>query len=256
MTYWQQLAVGGPLMFLAAFIDSVAGGGGLISLPAYYLIGLPPHLALGCNKCSAAMGTLVATLQYVRGQYIYRPILVVSVLGALVGSYAGAEAAQRISEIYLQYLMLILVPIIAVFTVCKRDFLVAVDRHLSPLKANVLGGLTALLLGFYDGFFGPGTGMFLMIIYVSLMGLPVVTAGGTAKVVNLATTIASLVSFGGSGNIDYSLAIPFGLLSILGGYTGAHLTIRGGLKIIKPVMLVVIFLLMISIGKDVALTLL
>lgn len=251
MNMIQQLLIVCPLVFMAGFIDSIAGGGGLISLPAYYLIGLPPHMALGTNKMSSSMGTVMAAAQYIRKKYFYKDVILVSIAAALVGSFTGSQAALLLDEIYLKYIMTFFVPAIALMTVLKKDFLNTPEKTLSYGRANLLAGISSLLIGFYDGFFGPGTGMFLMLVYVSFMGMNVVTACGNTKVVNLATNIAALVTFILSGKVAFHIAVPCGICSIIGSYLGAHLAMKRGLSIIKPVMLVVITLLMLSIGKDV-----
>lgn len=250
MNIVHQLLIACPLVFMAGFIDSIAGGGGLISLPAYYLIGLPPHIALGTNKMSSSMGTVMAAIQYIRKKYFYKEVIFISILTALVGSTIGSRTALLLEGVYLKQIMTFFIPVVALITVLKKDFLSRPEKKLSLSKANLMAGIASLLIGFYDGFFGPGTGMFLMMVYVSLIGMNVVTACGNTKVVNLATNIAALVTFVRTGNVAFLIAIPCGISSIVGSYLGAHLAMKKGLSIIKPVMLAVIALLMLSIGKD------
>ncbi len=247
----QQLIIAVPLIFIAGFIDAIAGGGGLISLPTFYLIGLPPHIAMGTNKFSASMGTIVATIQYIKGKYIKKEIILTSVVTALIGAYLGSRLALFIDEIYLKYIMIVLVPLLGIFVITRKGFLEGEKEELDIKKANLLSGIFSFFIGGYDGFFGPGTGVFLMIAYTSVIGLNVVTACGNTKVVNLASTVASVVAFALAGKIAYAIAIPCAIASILGGYLGSKLAIKRGLKVIKPVMLIVIILLTLSVGRDV-----
>jgi len=250
MELYQQLLIACPLVFLAGFVDSIAGGGGLISLPAYYLAGLPPHFALGTNKLSSSIGTIFSTATYVREGFVYKKIIPVSIAGALIGSWIGAQCAMLIDERFIRWIMIILVPVIAVFIVLKKDLFVPDERDLSDKKEQIITATIALTIGWYDGFFGPGAGMFIMLAFISILKLNPVTASGNAKIVNLCSNIAAAVAFAVGGKVIYMLALPCALFSILGNMLGARLTIKNGAKIIKPVMLVVVFILLITIVRD------
>jgi len=250
MELYQQLLILCPLVFLAGFVDSIAGGGGLISLPAYYLAGLPPHFALGTNKLSSSIGTVFSTATYVRGGYVYKRIIPVSIAGALIGSWIGAQCALLLDEQYLRWIMIVLVPVIALITVFKKDLFTPEERDMAMTKEQIITAIIALTIGWYDGFFGPGAGMFIMLAFIGILRLNPVTAGGNAKVVNLCSNIAAAAAFAASGKIIYTLALPCAVFSILGNLLGAKLTIKNGAKIIKPVMLVIIFILLITIIRD------
>ena len=222
----------------------------MISLPAYYLAGLPPHFALGTNKLSSSIGTVFSTATYVRGGYVYKRIIPVSIAGALIGSWIGAQCALLLDEQYLRWIMIVLVPVIALITVFKKDLFTPEERDMAMTKEQIITAIIALTIGWYDGFFGPGAGMFIMLAFIGILRLNPVTAGGNAKVVNLCSNIAAAAAFAASGKIIYTLALPCAVFSILGNLLGAKLTIKNGAKIIKPVMLVIIFILLITIIRD------
>lgn len=235
-----------PIIAIGAIIDAIAGGGGLITLTAYVAVGLPPQIALGNNKFAAAGGTTIACYRYIRKAQVDWRVGTIAILFSLAGSALGSVLATRYADAYLHYLLIFLVPLIALFIMLKPDFGQAKameERYSVPLSA-----FAGLLLGAYDGFFGPGTGMFLTLIFTSIIGLDLLKSCGTAKVVNLASNVAALVTFIRFGNIDYAIAIPCAASAIIGGYIGSGLAIRGGVKVIRPVMLLVLGLLLLKVG--------
>jgi len=250
VTYIQQLLIVCPLVFLAGFIDSIAGGGGLISLPAYYMAGLPPHVALGTNKLSSSIGMVFSTGAYLREGYVYKPLIPISIAGALLGSWIGARSVLLLDEHVLQWIMIIAIPTLALIIIFKRDLLSPDTREFSPAKEQIIAALVALIIGWYDGFFGPGAGTFLMLAFVGILKLNAVTACGNTKVVNFCSNIAALAVFITAGTVNYALALPGAAFAILGNILGAKLTIKNGAKLIKPVMLVVVLILMITIISD------
>ena len=250
LTLIQQLLIVCPLIFLAGFIDSIAGGGGLISLPAYYMAGLPPHYALGSNKMSSSVGIVFSTSMYVRGDHVYKKIILVSVVGALFGSWIGARCALMLDEEVLLWIMVILVPIITLFIVLKRDLFTAKERNIPVIKEQIIVAAISLIIGWYDGFFGPGAGMFLVFSFIGFLHLNPVTANGNAKIVNLCSNVAALVTFATGGKVLFALALPCAVFSIAGNMLGARLAIKKGAKIIKPIMLVVILLLLLTIVRN------
>ena len=240
-----------PLIFLSGFVDSIAGGGGLISLTSFLAVGLPAHLALGTNKFSAFAGTAIATGRFAKGGYIHWPSAISALVGALIGSAVGAHLALLLNERYLQYLMLILVPAIAVFLLVKKDFGTK-TRSLSTTKLLVCSFLTGLIVGCYDGFFGPGTGTFLILAFTTVLGFETVTACGNAKVINSASNFAALITFLLNGQIDYKIGIPCAVCGILGNYVGSGLAIRRGARVVRPLMFVVIAMLLFKVVWDLA----
>jgi len=248
--FYQQLLIVCPLVFLAGFVDSIAGGGGLISLPAYYMAGLPPHFALGTNKLSSSIGLIFSTGTYLREGYVYKPLIPVSIAGALIGSWIGARSILLLDEQILRWIMVIAIPIIALLIIFKKDLLSPEVREFNKTKEQIIGAIVALTIGWYDGFFGPGAGTFLMLAFVGILKLDAVTACGNTKVVNFCSNVAALAVFMMAGTVNYALALPGALFAILGNILGARLTVKNGAKLIKPVMLVVVLILMITVIKD------
>ena len=250
MPFYQQLLIVCPLVFLAGFVDSIAGGGGLISLPAYYMAGLPPHYALGTNKMSSSIGLIFSTGTYLREGYVYKPLIPISIAGALIGSWIGARSILLLDEQILRWIMVIAIPVVAVFIIFKKDLLTPEEREFSKVREQLLGAVVALTIGWYDGFFGPGAGTFLMLAFVGILKLDAVTACGNTKVVNFCSNVAALAVFVMAGTVNYALALPGAAFAILGNILGARLTIKNGVKIIKPVMLVVVLILMVYVVRD------
>lgn len=233
-----------PLTFLAGFIDSIAGGGGLISLPSYLFIGLPSHAALGTNKFSSSIGTLIATLRYAKNKQVHLKSALTAALAALIGSYSGALLALAFDEKFLRVLMIILLPILAVFILTRRKFgEESKIASLSGKKVIILSLLTGFILGTYDGFFGPGTGTFLILAFTGIIGLNLATASGNTKVVNLASNIAAVVAFIAGGSVVFAIGIPAAVSGMLGNWLGSGLAIKNGAKVIRPVFIGVMVLL-------------
>ena len=243
----QTLLIVCPLVFLSGFVDSVAGGGGLISIPAYVFAGLPVINAYGTNKFSAALGTCISSFKYFKSGHVHVKTALASGAGALIGAWLGSQLAMVMEERVLRYCLMVVLPVAGIFILCNRKFGENDDEHdqvkaLYP-KAFVIG----LFLGAYDGFFGPGTGTFLIILFCLVLRLPLITSSGNAKVTNLASNIASAVAYVLGGKVLFWLGIPAACCTIAGNYLGAHLAIKNGAKIIKPIIVVVIVLLTIKI---------
>lgn len=239
------------LVFAAGFIDSIAGGGGLISLPAYYFAGIPPHTVLGTNKFSSVFGTFFSTLRFIRSGKVNYRSSIISAAGALIGSFAGARLALMLDEEYLRYVLVILLPVIAVFILFKKSFGEEdTSSRLSHKSIIILSFFTGLILGAYDGFFGPGTGTFLIFVYSSVIGFDIVTSSGNAKIVNLTSNISAVITFILSGKVLFPLAVPAAVAGILGNLIGSKLAVKNGAKIIKPVFVLVIVLLFARIVND------
>ncbi|MGE4585387.1 MAG: TSUP family transporter [Sphaerochaeta sp.] len=234
-----------PVIAFGSFVDAIAGGGGLITLTAYVAVGLPPQTALGNNKFASASGTVIASLQYISRKQVSWAVGLIAIVFSFLGSAYGSYLATRFASTYLHYLLVFLVPALAAFMLLKPDFGRA--THHTKAFTLSLGALTGLVMGAYDGFFGPGTGMFLTLIFTSALGLDLLKASGTARVVNLASNIAALATFLMHGVVDFSIAIPCAFSAILGGYLGSHLALRIGSKVVKPVMLFVLALLLVKV---------
>jgi len=241
-----------PLAALAGFIEAIAGGGGLLTLPGYLLAGLPAHLAYGTNKFSAAFGTFTAMNQYRRSGDILWRLVPVGAASALVGSLCGARLALVLSDRALRIFMMIALPAVALFLLAKRDFGREETTEKPLTRAQTLLRLFAVGfgIGLYDGFFGPGAGTFYILGFSLLFGVSLLKAAGTSKAINLASNMAALFTFVLSGNVLYGLAIPCALCSMLGNFLGAHMAVRVGAPLIRKIMSVVLILLLAKIAVD------
>ncbi|MCB5262875.1 MAG: TSUP family transporter [Candidatus Cloacimonetes bacterium] len=237
-----------PFIFLAGFIDAIAGGGGLISLPAYWSAGIPPHMALGTNKFSSCSGTIFSTARFLHARMIDVPVALIGAVMALAGSWLGASTALLISGEFLNYLLIILIPLITVLVLVRKNLGFSDTAHLLKLGYRlILGALAGLIIGFYDGFFGPGTGTFLILIYSVLLHYDFVRANGNSKVVNLASNMAAVVTFAVHGQIWYPIAIPAAVCGIAGNLLGSKMVMLRGNKIIRKVFILALVLLLIRV---------
>lgn len=240
------------LCLLAGFIDSIAGGGGLISLTSYYAIGLPPIYALGNNKFSSTFGTFVAMVNYSRKRNVIWSVAIPAAILALIGSRLGAQIALVYAGRVFRYVLLVVLPILTVLTLRKKTSKKEeeiLDLGRIPSRVYIVAMALGFALGAYDGFFGPGTGMFYTLGF-TFVGLPMINACGTTKVLNLASNIAALFTFIMNGNISYKLGVPCVIASVIGNTLGSEFAIKKGEKGIKPVLLIVILLLYIKIVAD------
>lgn len=232
-------------VFCASFMDAIGGGGGIISLPTYLLAGIPMHFALGTNKLSSCIGTVASTLRYVKNGYVDWLLGVPSIALALWGAHLGTRLHLAMDEQYLKLVLLFVLPVIAVILLKKKDLPEEWKPLNKWLRRAIIWG-TSLVFGAYDGFYGPGTGTFLLLTFCYLGKIDVRTASGNVKLVNLASNIGALATSLAAGKV----LIPLGLISAVfataGQYLGAGLALKNGSKIIRPVILVVLLLL---VGK-------
>lgn len=248
LTIWTYLIVC-PLIFLAGFVDSVAGGGGLISLPAYYLAGLPPSLAGGTNKLSAIMGTAVSTGKYAKSGYIDWAAGLYSLLGAIPGAMLGAFLLTWLPDIYVRVGVLLALPLVAVLVLRNKDLSPRpslVPQRFTPAACFAIG----LVVGTYDGLVGPGTGTFLILAYVMLLGKEALVASGTSKLINLGSNLGALITLMGTGHVLYALALPAAAFGIAGNLLGASLAIKKGAPFVRLLLLVVLGLLLLKLLMD------
>ncbi len=237
-----------PLVFLASFVDSIAGGGGLISLPAYLIAGLPPHYAIATNKLSSSIGTVIATVRYCKNKLVDWGIGIPSIILALIGSTLGANLALLVDEKILKIILIIILPIVGFYVLINKDFTKKVQAEPLPRKKVYLIACTAsFLIGAYDGFYGPGTGTFLILIYTGLARMDIGVASGNTKLVNLASNVAALVTFLFNGKIIFILGLTAAVFSVAGSYLGSGLVLKNGFKVVRPIILVVITLSFIKV---------
>lgn len=236
-----------PLVFLASFVDAIAGGGGLISLPAYLLAGVPIHNAIATNKLSSASGTVISTARYCKNGYADIPLAVPSVLAALLGSFTGANLALTASDRVLKLMLIVVLPVVAFYVLKNKSMEPKQKRQLAKGQKYAIVITDSLVIGTYDGFYGPGTGTFLLLVYTGLAGMGIRTASGNTKLVNLASNLAALAAFFSSGKIVISLGLAAAVFSIAGHYIGSGMVIKNGTKIVRPIVVTVLILLLIKI---------
>lgn len=237
-----------PLVFLAGLMDAIAGGGGLISLPAFLIAGVSPHMALGTNKLSSVMGTTVSTLRFARNGYIHLKKALWFIAAALVGSGIGSNLSLLVSEKHLENLMVFVLPVVAFYVL--RNKKIGDDSLAGSIperQSFLIAAAAAFLVGAYDGFYGPGTGTFLILILTGAAKYTMKEAAGTTKAINLASNAAAVVTFVVNAKVIYPLGLAAGLCSILGNYIGSGLVLSNGQRIVRPVVLLVLVILFAKI---------
>lgn len=239
--------------FTAGFIDAVVGGGGLIQLPAMLITfpDAPLPTLFGTNKTSAVAGKAVAAFQYARRVKFEFVLLIIVSVCALASSYAGAKAVSAINVKALKPVILVILILIAVYTYFKKDLGAAQTKQLPLRRKIIFGSLIGLSVGFYDGFFGPGTGSFFVLGFVVLMGYEFVTASAYAKILNCMTNIAALFVFLRQGNYMLPVAIIMGVANITGSIIGSHTAMKRGNGFIRKVFLIIVALMILRYGYDV-----
>jgi uncharacterized protein len=237
----------------AGFVDSIVGGGGLIQTPAT-LISLPQYpvaTLLGTTKIPSFSGTSSAAVQYARKVRLNGKLIVVLCLIALLSAFAGSKTVSVVSSSFMKPFIFGVLIVVAVYTYAKKDFgTVAVQRK-SRSKEFIYGGLFALIIGFYDGFIGPGAGSFMVVFFISVLGYDFLHASAHAKFVNVATNTGSIIFFSLTGHILYQFAIPMAVFNLAGSLMGARLAILKGNKFIRVFFLLVVAATMIRFGYDI-----
>lgn len=223
--------------FLAALVDSIAGGGGLISVPAYLLAGVPPYYSLGTNKFSSTAGSFTSSIKFARSGKVDFKILKYLMPFTLIGAVLGVNTVLMIDQTFLYTLVLILVLFVGIYSFFSKT--IGMEDRFEGINAKNLtfAVILAFTLGFYDGFFGPGTGSFLIFGLISIFHFDFVKASGNAKVLNFVSNITSLIMFAVNHKIDYTLGIPVAISMILGARIGTKLALNKGAKLIKPIFI-------------------
>jgi uncharacterized protein len=230
------LALAGVGM-LAGFVDAVAGGGGMISIPALLFVGLPPVSALATNKLQSSIGTAMAAFTYWRRGFVSLRALSPAMLLTLAGSLSGALVVKGLDTSLLETAVPIALIAIALYFLFAPN-LSDEDRH-ARLPFTYAVPVIGFALGFYDGVFGPGTGSFMTICFVTLLGLGITRAAGHTKVLNLISNVAALFIFVPAGDVVWPAAFAMAAGQLVGGYVGAHAGIRFGARLIRPLVVVV-----------------
>lgn len=235
-----------PLVFLAGFVDAVAGGGGLISLPAYMIAGLPVHYAIGTNKLSSGMGTAITTSQFARKGYIPWKQAAFCVICALAGSALGARLALLLDDGIFRALMLLILPLTAIY-VTRSKALTVENEPFSFKKTLALSMAIALVIGVYDGFYGPGTGTFLILLLTVVAHMGLRSANGVAKAINLTTNLTALTVYWMDGKVLFLLGLAAGMFSVVGNWLGARFFEDRGSRAVKPIMLTVLAIFFVRV---------
>ena len=233
-------------VFVASLVDAIGGGGGLISLPVYLLAGLPTHFALGTNKLSACLGTFASTGRYIRKGYVRWKLALPCIALAILGAHFGTRLQLMIDENILRWLLLIVLPVVAVVMLRKKSFPETPGDIDPRLQAGIVW-TAAFVIGMYDGFYGPGTGTFLLIAFCRLAKMDLRTASGTVKVVNLSSNIGALVTSLAAGKVLIPLGLIAAVFAFAGQFLGAGLMIKNGSKIVTPIIFTVLGLLLLRV---------
>ncbi|MDA8138026.1 MAG: TSUP family transporter [Desulfobacteraceae bacterium] len=229
--------------FVAGFVDAVAGGGGLILMPSLLVAGIPPQMVLGTNKFAGMSGTATALINFSRNKKVIWKIAFVGLLFSLVGSVLGTRAILYFNQATTATIIVYLLPVAAVITFVPKKQLKTSSAEISNLNLYLHIPVTCLVIGFYDGFFGPGTGTFLIFAFYILMGLHLINASAVAKVFNLASNVGSFFTFLLAHKVLFSVGIPIALANITGGYIGSKLAIQKGQGFIKAFLVIVFVIL-------------
>ncbi|WP_166359262.1 sulfite exporter TauE/SafE family protein [Pseudomonas akapageensis] len=251
-SYWAEhwifaILLLGAIAFVAGFVDSIAGGGGLFLVPGFLLVGLPPQVALGQEKLVSTLGTLAAIRNFLVNSKMVWKVALIGVPFSLLGAYLGAHLIISISQETVGKIILALIPIGILIFLTPKDR--PVQEHiLSDRVLFTVVPLTCLTIGFYDGFFGPGTGSMFIIAFHYLLKMDLVSSSANSKTFNFASNIGALVAFVMAGKVIYLLALPLVACNILGNHVGSALAIRKGNDVVRKVLVLSMLCLFASLG--------
>lgn len=234
---------------LAAFVDSMVGGGGLISVPAILLTGLPPSLALGSNKCASVVGAATAALTFLRAGHVEWGLLKKQIPFTFFGSLFGTWLVVHIPPLYLKPILIVLLAGVLLFVIFKKDWGTTDDYERKAHKMRLFGLILAFGIGMYDGFIGPGTGTFLIFGFL-FMGFNFLKAAGNAKILNFTSNFASVLLFLFLGKVNFAVAIAMGIGQVLGASLGARLAIAKGASLVRIVFILVTSSMIIKLAYD------
>lgn len=246
---WVTVAVIAGAFFLAGIIDAVSGGGGLLTLPTFLLLGFPVHLIAGTNQCSCCAGSLISLGRFAKIGRIYWKTAAISAPVSLLGSILGARLNLWIPERYLQIMMMVLLPIAAATLLLNRDFgLENRSDELTTGQQVAVALFIGLIWGTYTGFYGAGSGTFILLSFALLNKLDLVTASGNTKVCSSVASLTAAITYALSGAVVWQVVLPAALLNILGNYIGAGLALHKGAKVIRPMFFAVLLMLLVRLA--------
>ena len=237
---------------LAGFVDAIVGGGGLILLPALFATfpGAPPATLLGTNKAGSVWGTAMATWQYSRRVQIRWQAMLPAAAFGFAGAFAGAWAVTVLSPDFLRKLLPLVLVAVLGYTLAKKEL----GRHHAPRLSGraewVAASLIGVTIGFYDGFFGPGTGSFFVFLFVRLLGYDFLNASASAKLLNVSTNIAALILFSAKGHIWWHFALPLAVANVVGSVLGTHMALKHGTGFVRGIFIFVVSVLILKTGYD------
>lgn len=239
--------------FFAGFVDAIVGGGGLIQTPVALI--LLPNFAvssiIGSLKIPAFSGTSFAARQYLKKVTMNWKLLLIMAIIAFVSAFLGSTLLTLVSNDFMKPLLFVVLILIAIYTFMKKNFGNHQVKNLSENELLLYGILMSIVIGFYDGFIGPGTGSVLVLGFVAILGFDFLHASANAKMVNLATNFGSICFFVLKGKIIWAIAIPMAVCNALGGFIGAKLAIKRGNGFIRIFFLIVVIGTLIRFGYDV-----
>lgn len=238
---------------LAGFVDAIVGGGGLIQTPASLILlpQLPVATVIGSLKIPSFSGTFFAAKQYIKQVQInWRRILLMCLI-AFFASFSGSLLLTQMSNRFMKPIILIVLVFVAIYSFTKKNFGQHIHKKLSPKKQLLFAVLISLVIGFYDGFIGPGAGSFLVLAFISLLGFDFLQASAHAKLINLATNLGSILLFFLKGHIIWQMAIPMAICNAIGGIIGARLAIAKGNQFIRIFFLLVVMATLLRFSYDV-----
>ncbi|MDQ7947394.1 MAG: TSUP family transporter [Pedobacter sp.] len=253
MSLYQELLFLCLAAFAAGFIDAIVGGGGLLQTPATFLI-LPHYPAatlFGTVKIPSLLGTSVAAFKYSKQVKFNLRILLSCMVAAFFAALLGAYAVSLIDNKVIKPIILVVLVGVALYTYFNKSFGIQKHRAHSPLKQVLLAGIFGMMIGFYDGLIGPGTGSFLILVFIAVLGFDFIGASAHAKLVNIATNLAALLYFASTGHVLFQYAIPMAIFNVLGSLLGARLALLKGNKFIRIFFLIVIFATILRFAWDV-----
>ena len=250
---WTEILLLCCAAFAAGFVDAIVGGGGLIQLPAALVIlpAVPVVNVVGSLKIPAFSGTAFATWQYIKKVNISWKLVSIICTVAFFSSFAGSELLTHVSNDFMKPVLLVVLSAVALYTFFKKGFGLHEEKEHSSRKQLVLAGVISLVIGFYDGFIGPGAGSFLILAFITLLGFDFLHASAHAKLVNLATNLGSVTLFFLHGDIIWAIALPMAICNAAGGILGARTAIARGNKFIRAFFLFIVIAILLRFAYDV-----
>lgn len=236
-----------PMLFLAGVIDGIAGGGGIISLPSYIMTGMPITFAYGCNKLQSCVGTSAALIKYAKNGFVDVKASFTSSAAAIIGAYVSTQIILSLSENTIKIIVAVSMCFIITLTLLMGKLKSGDKTKLNLSFKNILLCLcVGLILGLYDGFFGPGGGTIAMMLFAIIFKYDIRTATGNGKIIIVISNFIALINYIINGSILYKIAIPATIANVIGSYIGASLAVKNGKKLVKRILILVVIVLLIQ----------